>query len=162
MGCDIHLFVEEQTNTGWRHIASPAQLAEAREKPPEVELQTWLDATDTAARLAEHNHRETFDAQYGRRNYAVFSLLADVRNGRGGGHIKPISEARGMPEDVSPGVSELQWDGDDHSHSWLTDVELISYIDELTEYDHPDGYPALVRMLYEHPVPTRIVFWFDN
>ncbi len=41
----------------------------------------------------------------------------------------PISEPRGIPENVSEQVkSEAdRWDGDGHSHSWLTIAELLAY-----------------------------------
>lgn len=67
------------------------------------------------------------------RNYDLFSILADVRNGRGfagvdtGDGYVPISEPKGMPEDVSKGLIEnVCWDYD-HSHSYLSLRELIEY-----------------------------------
>lgn len=90
-----------------------------------------------------------------RRNYQLFAVLADVRNGYGfagcrtGEHVEPIARPRGLPhdflcaEDVHP-VSSIQhicprrrewvkegeplhvWMGD-HSHSWLTGTEMLAW-----------------------------------
>jgi hypothetical protein len=67
------------------------------------------------------------------RNYTLFALLADVRNGRGfagiatGDPITPLSEPRGVPEDASHGWMECveSWDVDMHSHTWFTLEELV-------------------------------------
>ena len=90
------------------------------------------------------------------RHYQLFAVLAGVRNGSGfagiqtGEVVKPIAEPRGLPddfettdEDVHPLASiELMepwhrrhheegeplevWMGD-HTHSWLTSDELLSW-----------------------------------
>ena len=71
----------------------------------------------------------------GGRNYNVFSVLANVRNGYGfagvptGSGYKPISEPRGLPDDVTEEVKAAsdRWDCDGHSHSWLTLREILEY-----------------------------------
>lgn len=64
------------------------------------------------------------------RNYSVFSWLAGVRNYSA---ISPISEPRGVPDDMndSKDSSEMPWSYDhhggelgDHSFSWLSVAEL--------------------------------------
>jgi len=62
------------------------------------------------------------------RNYELFALLADVRNGNG---IKPISQPKGEPSDgweneFSREFKEYlaSWEGDAHSLSYLTLAEL--------------------------------------
>jgi hypothetical protein len=80
------------------------------------------------------------------RNYRAFAVLADVRNGYSfggfstGEALQPISEPRGLPEDMSPelrtkldlqnaddgGGTEFFWLGD-HSFSWVTMKELLEY-----------------------------------
>ena len=74
------------------------------------------------------------------RNYWAFAVLADVRNGYGfagsdtGEPLKPISEPRGLPDDLSlelrapPENEEVDtpWLGD-HSFSWVTLEELLAY-----------------------------------
>lgn len=85
------------------------------------------------------------------RNYTLFSILADVRNGIEGqpGYIPPIAQPRGWPDDfklekvIQPKYPEEGEDdgvyvdygrgsvtfciGDDHSNSWLTIEELRAY-----------------------------------
>lgn len=80
------------------------------------------------------------------RNYRAFAVLADVRNGYGfggfstGEALQPISEPRGLPEDMSKELrlkldaqddadgedAEYFWLGD-HSFSWVTLKELLEY-----------------------------------
>jgi len=72
---------------------------------------------------------------YGGRNYNLFSILADVRNGRGfagcktGEGFNPISKPKGLPADVSAVVQEESdgWSGDGHSHSYLTLSEILGF-----------------------------------
>ncbi|MEA3440176.1 MAG: hypothetical protein U9R58_07830 [Chloroflexota bacterium] len=78
------------------------------------------------------------------RNYWAFAVLADVRNGYGfagfstGDPITPISEPRGLPDDMSTELqyklehaddcdyNEWIWFGN-HSFSWVTLRELLDY-----------------------------------
>jgi hypothetical protein len=76
------------------------------------------------------------------RNYNVFAILADVRNGHGFAGIKTgegfnfIAEPRGLPNDMSPELQRIakgetseddyRWLGD-HSRSWLTLRELFEF-----------------------------------
>jgi hypothetical protein len=72
---------------------------------------------------------------YSDRNYDLFSILANVRNGYGfagvetGEGFVPISQPKGVPEDACPEYLAVvaQWDGDGHNHSWLTVRELLEY-----------------------------------
>ena len=72
---------------------------------------------------------------YDGRNYALFAILANVRNGYGfagistGEGFVPISMPRGLPFDVSPEIRAESdyWGVDGHSHSWLTVQELLAY-----------------------------------
>lgn len=69
------------------------------------------------------------------RNYDLFALLADVRNGYGfagikrGDPIQPLAQPRGVPEDASfAWLAEVDgWDVDMHSHSYFTLAELIEF-----------------------------------
>lgn len=60
------------------------------------------------------------------RSYTNFAFLAGVRNNDG---LKPISVPRGLPEDCSDKVREASdaWEGDGHTHSWLSMQELIEF-----------------------------------
>lgn len=110
MGCDIHVWMEvrDRPDQDWRKI-------------PEI-FKTWND--------------QPTDEPFGDRNYRFFSVLADVRNGRGfagvetGSYIEPLPDApRGLPEDVTPEGKKLsdEYGVDGHSQSWCTLRELIDY-----------------------------------
>lgn len=102
MGCDIHLYVETRTAQGWKSID-----AWSREEG---------EPRDVA-------HEDRF---YTGRNYSLFEMLANVR---GAGLLPPISEPKGLPDDVSAevrGTSDA-WGCDGHSHSFLTLRELSGY-----------------------------------
>ena len=60
------------------------------------------------------------------RNYGIFGFLADVRNYS---DIPPLSTPRGIPSFPSREVSIkiADWDGDGHSHSWLSLKELLDF-----------------------------------
>lgn len=72
---------------------------------------------------------------YDGRNYDLFAILANVRNGYGfagvdtGDGFIPISMPKDLPNDVSTFVKREadHWDGDGHSHSYLTVKELMDY-----------------------------------
>ncbi|MGG0757899.1 hypothetical protein [Brevibacillus laterosporus] len=127
MGCDIHLWVERKNPDGrW----------EAINGVNEPELQWWQntlerkkasggDDTYTERRikeLLEGTHDFIFDG----RHYVLFSLLAGVRNYYS---VTPISEQKGLPEDVTQVVKEKsdEWGLDGHSHSWLSTRELVEF-----------------------------------
>lgn len=69
------------------------------------------------------------------RNYDLFAILADVRNGRGFAGVKtgegfePIADPRGVPEDAHPETAEFMdsYGCDGHSHSWYTLAQLRAY-----------------------------------
>lgn len=64
---------------------------------------------------------------YDWRNYVLFALLANVRNGDH--NFKPISNPRGLPKDVTQKVQAqaVSWGADGHSHSFLTLQEILNY-----------------------------------
>lgn len=72
---------------------------------------------------------------YCERNYYLFAILADVRNGVGfagtitGEKKDFISPPKGIPNDVSPEVQESisKWMVDGHSFSWLSLKELLDF-----------------------------------
>jgi len=117
MGCDIHLFVERKVDGKWISADrwTPNEYA-GEEGEPDV--------------CVEYENRF-----YKGRNYNLFAILASVRNGVGfagwdtGDGFKPIAMPKGLPSDVSAEVKAEsdRWDGDGHSHSWLTLAELKAY-----------------------------------
>lgn len=113
MGCDIHLYVEKRVDGKW------------------VTADTWEVDEDNPGRksIPWRGH------YYSGRNYDLFAILADVRNGVGfagcdtGDGFNPISPPKGLPEDVCDEIrSESNyWDSDGHSHSWHTLADILSY-----------------------------------
>ena len=109
MGCDIHFYTERRnTVTGqWEFVGEVIREGD------------WVTA----------------NSLYDGRNYNLFAILANVRNGRGFAGVKtgegfePISFPRGVPPDASAEYKSLsdQMDGDGHSHSYLTLRELLDY-----------------------------------
>lgn len=113
MGCDIHLHVEIKNEAGqW------------------VSADTWEDEYDEG--YLSVPYEKWF---YRSRNYSLFGMLANVRNGVGfagvvtGKPVVPLAEPRGLPENVSEAVRKASdyWGVDGHSHSWFTVSELMAY-----------------------------------
>lgn len=149
MGCDIHSFAEVKDNNGKWNVVKEEVFTnphyrkedpqEGWNKPYQVEL-------------------------YSGRNYDLFAILANVRNGYGfagvntGEGFKPISEPKGLPDDISKTVKESaeRWDEDGHSHSWFTVKELKEYdwhqltmkrgvisLDQYKIFKDTGGYPEM-------------------
>lgn len=115
MGCDIHVFVEQLDDKGvWCKLDEPS-------------IEIYKD---------QNGNPVMYDTWYFGRNYALFSMLADVRNGYGfagcdtGDPVEPISEPRGLPADVSPEIfkEHQEWGYDAHSATYFTLREL-RYVD---------------------------------
>lgn len=112
MGCDIHLFTEQKIDGVWKSV------------------DVWKDEYNEG-RLSVPYEKSAYHS----RNYSLFAILADVRNGRGFAGIKtgegftPIAEPKGLPKDVSSEVaaSSDNWGADGHSHSWLTIREILDF-----------------------------------
>jgi len=120
------------------------------------------------------------------RSYDLFAMLANVRNYN---DIPPISEPRGVPDDVSQEIWEkIEADLDGHSHSWLSwkDIKAYDFGKVITDKRRPRKLKGKIvyprRKLYEL-VPeewhrlfrkmeilaekygedgVRMVFWFDS
>lgn len=138
MGTDIHLYVERRVAGRWEY---------AEELPPRP--CAACDATGKVTCFAGQPQEEVRDcyrcdgvgltlAPYGDRNYDLFSMLADVRNGYGfagcktGDGFDPLAEPRGLPRDLSLALrTESFEDGapwlGDHSFSHATLAELLAY-----------------------------------
>lgn len=120
------------------------------------------------------------------RNYALFALMADVRND---GTIKPICQPKGLPKDIHL-LTKLDYNrakSDYHSMSWfgideikkLSDAfenkELLDTIlhktwgnleiDILRTWLFRDGFAGFKDYPESYPSvleDVRFVFWFDN
>lgn len=111
------------------------------------------------------------DSPYGGRCYALFGILAGVRDSSNP-IIGGISR-HSLPPDVSPEIRNMsdQWGYDAHSHNYFTIEELLdSNYAKMSDTDLRnlgiDPYfffktiPALLSLGKKDEV--RIVFWFDN
>ncbi len=118
MGCDIHLYAERKNETGQWESAdkwTPDDCLEEGEAP-----RLCID------------YKDRF---YSGRNYDLFSILANVRNGYGFAGVKtgegfvPLAQPRGLPVDATELVKQDsdRWDCDGHSHSFCTVAELLAY-----------------------------------
>lgn len=135
MGCDIHLYVEKRDAEGvWRS----ADDWEPEEYDEDSEGNPLYHAVVPYEKLF-----------YSGRNYELFAILADVRNGRGfagcdtGDRLNPIDDPRDLPDDVSAAVRQCSndWGCDGHSHSWFTIAELLAY--DWTQVVVKRGYVSL-------------------
>lgn len=143
MGCDVHMYVEvKDSDDKWVPYDGEWDNPEydpngsdwqKQEKPKLCQYgwpYRWEFQEDP--NYPEPPIYEAFDPG---RNYDLFSMLADVRNGYGfagcptGEYIQPICGPKGVPDDASPEYLQIveRWDGDGHSHSWLTLRELEAY-----------------------------------
>lgn len=121
MGCDIHCYAEEKSTIKgiekWR-FASHLKMNHYYD-PENPEGEKKYELVDI----------------YDGRNYSLFAILAGVRNGSGfagcdtGDPVKPISEPKGLPSDVSDILKKESdsWDSDGHSHSYFTLKELKDF-----------------------------------
>ena len=109
MGCDIHCWAEVRKRDGWEAV-------------PAIFTDPYNDGQKT-----EKVYRE--------RNYDLFAILANVRNGYGVAGIEsgdgfiPISHLKDLPEDCSEFYIKQvkEWGNDGHSHSYLTLEELFNF-----------------------------------
>lgn len=100
---------------------------------------------------------------YRGRNYGLFAILADVRNG----NIEPIADPKGVPDDASYAyqLQVKQWEGDGHSHSYFTLEELQNV--DWTQYpkDYVSEFLETMNKMSKidtDPSKIRCCFYFDN
>lgn len=120
MGCDIHLCVEVREAAGqWQSVD-----------------QWERDQSEDAGDPINKGCLSLKTEYYEDRNYNLFAILADVRNGSGFAGVKTgdgfnvIALPRGLPLDASKEVMEYavkSWGRDGHSHSWLTVAEIMAF-----------------------------------
>lgn len=201
MGCDIHLYVEvfdketgkwkpdltefpnpgyDADGTDWEKSQTPV-IGQAinpyqSDYPNIVMVQddndNWVEKlwTDVYGNLDY-----IYTVYYRDRNYSLFAILADVRNGYKPS-FNPICDPKGLPYNISQEIATRFkcWGLDAHTPSWLTVSELDTYDWEQT-IDWDDGthkYKEVSGLFYNNVMPmlralgepenVRIVFWFDN
>ena len=139
MGTDIHMAAEVRKNGKWQ-LVTEGVFPYYKHKYDEKKNK-WENV------LSE----EKSFRPYTDRNYDLFAMLANVRNGFGfagcvtGDHINPISGPKGYPEDM---CDELKSDLEEHDDDWwdseeygerphLSNEHTGSYLTlkELLEYD---------------------------
>lgn len=137
MGTDIHFFAEKRNhNTGaWEYLPAPEDGFDYRESRRIRER----DGNDNAYQ-PKHPYRwggGNDDEDYIRswftdRNYTLFGMLADVRNGSGfagcdlGDPLEVIAQPRGWPADLSPELEAERADIE-HTPCWLTVAEMQTF-----------------------------------
>lgn len=137
MGCDIHWYVEKKQADGTWKLVWP-QLVELREEL--IERGEDPDkfpglVVDDYEELRKHWDDKWNSALYVGRNYDLFAMLADVRNGYGfagvdtGDGFEIMDDPRGVPDDASEEYKrEVEgWGVDGHSHSYFTLRELLEW-----------------------------------
>lgn len=135
MGCDIHSFAEikrtmRDGSSRWDTVGRVFPYPYHTEGEPSI-MSSYEDDNKDAY---ESNPQFTTEP-YGGRNYDLFGMLANVRNGSGfagvdtGDGFKPIAMPRGVPEDASQYYKNevASWGEDGHSHSYFTLDELEAY-----------------------------------
>lgn len=152
MGCDIHLFTETWRHGGWQKVGSI--FPEPNFNPEKPANQWWCYDEQGQQLSTPHaeahtdncwlNNRDTTDEPYSGRNYNLFGILAGVR--RYDAH--PVAEPRGVPDDASAEYRAIvnRWNGDGHSHSWLTLAELQA-VPWDAPYVEADDYSALAKVI---------------
>jgi hypothetical protein len=139
MGCDIHSLAEvKERRFETAHHESgliAGKFVPGSERwvaiDDEIFPNTYYDANSKYEPFTKRGRKTPLDD----RNYDLFALLADVRNGYGfagtprGNRIEPLSEPRGVPDDASFTWLETvdSWSVDMHSHSWFTLAELVAW-----------------------------------
>lgn len=104
MGCDIHMFAEVRS----------AKTGKWKFQKKAFKYVNWNGETVKT------------DSPYQGQNYALFAILADVRNYDG---FVPIDKPRGIPFTASKRYHKMveKWDGDGHGASWFTVKELLDF-----------------------------------
>jgi hypothetical protein len=115
MGCDIHVFTEAYNTVDI-------------DKKAWVNIDRWKLNRFYDPKEPDGEDEYEIDALYSGRDYGLFSLLAGVRDYTG--KVVPISEPKGLPDDISARTQQEaeRWGSDGHSHSYITLKELKDYI----------------------------------
>jgi hypothetical protein len=154
MGTDIHLYVEKDNGDYWEGLLGPnpqiqrelmyaewarergdeEKARECEKKSAEIASGEFLKKVTRPYELSWYAPKVFEGWLYDNRNYDVFAILADVRNGSGfagvqtGEGFNSISSDRGLPDDVSGDVQEeLDEDRGLHSITYVTLRELVDY-----------------------------------
>ena len=116
MGCDIHMFCEEQST-----IDGKTEWLSADYFKKNHYFNVYDDENEPELEVVE---------LCGSRNYSMFTALCGVRDYTD--KSPRISEPRGLPDDATDFVKSEsdRWDCDGHSHSHVTLAEVKAFIDK--------------------------------
>lgn len=111
MGCDIHMYVEYRKSIKGNDVWVNGDY---------FKFNPYFKVFDDESQYSKLE-------LHGDRNYTLFATLAGVRDYTG--KVIPVHEPKGMPEDSCEYIKQDsdRWDGDGHTHSWLTLKELKDY-----------------------------------
>lgn len=140
MGTDIHMLAEVKVKDEWKAVGA-VFAADYYYKDQPTTVTRFSDGE-----IWTSNELLTTEPYHGR-NYNLFAILADVRNGHGFAGVKtgkgfnPIAEPRGLPEDISNYAANELEESADHSHSHIYLAELLNYNwdQETTHYGTVDA-----------------------
>ena len=178
MGCDIHFYTEKFTDED--QVSGPCvDLQKVREEninlllneeKKEKKEKKWIsvDEWEFIKDIWSNGNGEEIDDSYWNnseyyhgRNYAVFSILANVRNyGDSFGY-----DPKGIPDDASDSYSYMldRWKGDYHSPSYFTLTELIEM--NWDRFDYVEEFKGTIEKMKEiddNYDNVRCCFFFDN
>lgn len=155
MGCDIHLFVERK-QFGYGSDS---------DKYVWLSLDKWTEDGDPEDVYLHVSYK---DSLYSERNYNLFCALAGATSHRFSNSPKFI-KPKGIPSDCSKLILSVikRWEGDGHSHSYLTLRELKDF--DWSEYGNTCDkfrmeFMQKLEKLKDRMTDDdiRIVFFFDN
>lgn len=174
MGCDIHFFVERYSSDDYEgpksrdiKIKDIISLSEPAWIP--VDNYLWNPSRFGEGSVGQdefgRGYWNTDGSFYDNKNYYIFSILADVRNGSD--RIEPISDPRGVPEDCCYPYRVIleQWGLDAHSKSYFTLEELLNIDWSIYNEDWISDFLKAIEKMKEiksDPKDIRCLFFFDN
>jgi len=155
MGCDIHFYTECKIDIN--------------------DKKRWVSCDNWKINPYDDEPNLDINYVYSTRNYALFAELAGVRRGTS----KMIFPPRGIPDDVCDEIKTAydMWEGDGHTHSWLTMKELNDYVRNNPSCQLRSLLEAVTPLFKEvfwifrelsdddiekYNKKFRMVFWFDN
>ena len=145
MGCDIHLYCEKYNEKDKKWISADR-----------------LKLNEYYGKYEDENQYSIVHL-YDDRNYALFGVLAGVRNYYDN---ECISEPKGLPDDICEFVkNEAEyWDGDGHSHSYFTAKELFDWQKEhsTTNYSGMISPENQLKLDKEGITPTSWCQWTNQ
>lgn len=167
MGCDIHFYVEHrELELRQKALISCEEYVDDAPWSTDLQPNPYFDHRDPESHF---NSRLWIPTWYSNRDYSLFYRLAGVR---GPYEFEPLSESRGLPEDISSDMQRESdgWGTDGHSHSYFTLTELLAVDWDLGGGVYWTDFILTIAAMQELALMNcggdtdrvRCVFWFDN